>query len=62
MAIKYIYQKAAIYLLQIAIKYTNIFHSKALPKFNQIGILGMKKYHLATLLSALFPRKTYLYY
>jgi hypothetical protein len=30
-------------------KSTNIFHSKALPKFTQIGNFGLKKYHLATL-------------
>jgi hypothetical protein len=31
------------------IKYSNIFHSKALQKFTQIWIFGLKKYHLATL-------------
>jgi hypothetical protein len=31
-------------------KYTMIFHSKALQKYTQIGIFGMKIYHLATLM------------
>jgi hypothetical protein len=31
------------------IKYSSIFHSKALLKFTQIGILGLKTNHLATL-------------
>jgi hypothetical protein len=29
--------------------YTNLFNSKALQKFTQIGIFGFKMYHLATL-------------
>jgi hypothetical protein len=49
----------------MAIEYANIFHSKALPRYSQIGILGMHLYHLATLVysvgakgffpSAVFP-------
>jgi hypothetical protein len=34
----------------MAIKYTNIFNCKTLPKFTQIKIFGLKIYHLATLI------------
>jgi hypothetical protein len=38
-------------IFQMDIKYTSIFQSKALPqKCTQIGISGLKRYHLATLL------------
>jgi hypothetical protein len=33
----------------MAITYINIFHSKALQKYTQIGIFEMKIYHLANL-------------
>jgi hypothetical protein len=33
----------------MAVKYINIFQSKALQKFTQIGIFGLKINHLATL-------------
>jgi hypothetical protein len=36
-------------IFQMTIEYINLFHSKAHPKFTQIGIFGMKIYHLATL-------------
>jgi hypothetical protein len=36
----------------IVIKYNNIFKSKALQNFPQIGIFGLKIYHLATLFGA----------
>jgi hypothetical protein len=35
----------------MAIKYSNIFHFKALQNFPQTGIFGLKIYHLATLLA-----------
>jgi hypothetical protein len=39
-----------IYVLQMAVKFTNIFHSKALPYiYTQIDNFGMQIYHLATL-------------
>jgi hypothetical protein len=39
-------------IYQMAIKYANIFHYiQDPPKFTQSGILGLKIYHLATLLS-----------
>jgi hypothetical protein len=31
----------------MAIKFTYIYHCKTLPKFSQIGIFGLKIYHLA---------------
>jgi hypothetical protein len=34
---------------QMAITYTNIFHLQDPTKFSQIGIFGLKIYHLATL-------------
>jgi hypothetical protein len=34
---------------EMAIKCTNIFHRSTLKKFTKIGILGLKIYHLATL-------------
>jgi hypothetical protein len=37
-------------IFQMIIKFTNIFHSKAIQKYTHIGILGMKIYHLATLM------------
>jgi hypothetical protein len=36
-------------IFQMAIKYTNIFHSKAGPKHTQICVFGLKIYYLATL-------------
>jgi hypothetical protein len=36
-------------IFQKALKYINIFPSKALQKFSQIGIFGSKRNHLATL-------------
>jgi hypothetical protein len=33
----------------MSIKYTNIYNCKALQKFTQIAIIGLKTYHLATL-------------
>jgi hypothetical protein len=36
----------------MGIKNTNIFQSMALKIFPQIGILGMKIYHLATLIQS----------
>jgi hypothetical protein len=47
-----IYEMAANYILQMVIKYTNIFHSKGPPKYTQIGIFGTKVNHVATLLLA----------
>jgi hypothetical protein len=35
-------------MFQIAIKFINLFLFQGPPKFTQIGILGLKKYHLAT--------------
>jgi hypothetical protein len=37
-------------IYQMVIKFTNIFHCKALQKFTQIGIFGLEIYHLATLI------------
>jgi hypothetical protein len=50
-----IYQSAIIYtkwheIFQIVIKYTNIYHPKALQILPKFGILGLKTNHLATLL------------
>jgi hypothetical protein len=39
------------YVGQMAIKYTNIFHCKNPQKFTQIGMFGSKRCHLATLAS-----------
>jgi hypothetical protein len=39
---------------RIAIKCSNIFHCKTLPKFTQIGIFGLKICHLATLVGSVF--------
>jgi hypothetical protein len=39
-------------------KYTNIFHSKALQKFTQIKIFGLKTYNLATLVGVWARWKT----
>jgi hypothetical protein len=36
-------------IFQMAIKYINIFQSKVLQKFTQIGIFGLKTNYLATL-------------
>jgi hypothetical protein len=36
-------------MLSMAIKYTNIFHSKVLKNLPKLGFLGLKIYHLATL-------------
>jgi hypothetical protein len=33
----------------MAVKYTNIVRSKALPKYTQSGIFGLENNHLATL-------------
>jgi hypothetical protein len=38
-------------IFQIALKYINIFQSETVKIFSQIGILGLKTNHLATLLS-----------
>jgi hypothetical protein len=44
---------------QMSIEYTSIFHCKTLHrKFTQIGIFGLKIYHLATLTSRRDARKT----
>jgi hypothetical protein len=40
----------------MAIKYVNVFQSKALQKFTQIGIFGMKTNHLATLIGVMNGR------
>jgi hypothetical protein len=40
-------------IFQMAIKDINIFQSKALQKFTQIGIFGLKTNHLATLVTML---------
>jgi hypothetical protein len=37
-------------MCQMAVKWTNIFHSNLPPKHNKIGIFGLRIYHLATLL------------
>jgi hypothetical protein len=34
------------------IKYTNIYHSKAIQNFPKFGIFGLKTNHLATLVAA----------
>jgi hypothetical protein len=39
---------------QMAVKYTNLFHSKPL-KITQNGIFGLKIYHLATLCTSGLP-------
>jgi hypothetical protein len=39
---------------QRTIKYTNFYHLKNPVKFTQIGIFGLKIYHLATLISSRF--------
>jgi hypothetical protein len=44
-----IYQIDVIHMFQMGIKYTNIFHSKGLPKCTKIGIFVLKRNHLATL-------------
>jgi hypothetical protein len=36
-------------IFQMANEFANLFHSKAVLKFTQFGIFGMKIYHLATL-------------
>jgi hypothetical protein len=36
----------------MVIKYTNIYHSKALQNLPKFGILGLKTNHLATLLTS----------
>jgi hypothetical protein len=41
--------QVSVKIFQMAIKYINIFQSKELPKFNLIGIFGLKINHLATL-------------
>jgi hypothetical protein len=41
-------------IVQMAIKYSNIFYFKALQNLTQIGIFGLKIYHLATLLSTYY--------
>jgi hypothetical protein len=35
----------------MTIEYASIFYSKALQKFTQIGIFGLKTNHLATLVA-----------
>jgi hypothetical protein len=37
----------------MATEYTNFFHTKAIQKITQTGILGLKIYHLATLLGSM---------
>jgi hypothetical protein len=44
---------------QMAAKFTNIFHCKTLQNFTQIGILGLKMYHLATLFQSSFFESRY---
>jgi hypothetical protein len=39
-------------IYQMDIKYTNIFHCKALQNLPKICIFGLKIYHLATLISS----------
>jgi hypothetical protein len=47
------FKMAAVYLFQMAQEYTNLFPFQGPQKFTQIGILGLKIYHLATLLNIL---------
>jgi hypothetical protein len=51
-------------IFQMAVIYINLFQSKALPEFTQIGIFGYKINHLATLVGLarsepFFPRKKF---
>jgi hypothetical protein len=46
----------------MAIKYINIFQSEALKKIPQIGILGLKINHLATLEKTAFSRYRIIYF
>jgi hypothetical protein len=39
----------------MVIKYTNIYHSKALPNLPKFGIFGLKANHLATLVGTYIP-------
>jgi hypothetical protein len=48
-----IYQMAVTQVFQMAIEYTNLFHSKSSQKYTQIGIFDLKKYHLATLVQVM---------
>jgi hypothetical protein len=41
-------------IIQMAIKFTSIFHLKAFPKFTQMWIFGSKIYHLVTLVESHF--------
>jgi hypothetical protein len=41
------------------IKYTNIFHSKALQNIPKLGFFGMKIYHLATLTNVGFHKQIF---
>jgi hypothetical protein len=43
----------------MVIKYTNIFNCKALQNIPKLGILGIKKYHLATLILSLCQARFY---
>jgi hypothetical protein len=41
----------------MAVAYTNIFHFMTLQKFTQIGIFGLKIYHLAILFAILLTEQ-----
>jgi hypothetical protein len=39
----------AIKIYQMAMKYTNTFHSEAFKNISKVNFFGLKTYHLATL-------------
>jgi hypothetical protein len=48
------YQMAIKYRFQMVIKYTNIFHSKALQNLPKLGFFGLKINHLVTLMPSYY--------